>query len=70
MADFLSVKVSWKIAHTEKWLGRGRPGPKRVKQDSEHYRARVSVQRRAKALETFKQQAGWPLLAPTLPGRA
>jgi transposase len=59
VADFLSVKVSWKVEHKEKWLGRGRPGPNRAKQHVEHYRARVSVRRRAKALEAFKQQAGW-----------
>jgi transposase len=59
VADFLSVQVSWQSEPQEKWLGRGRPGPKRVKQHIEHYRARVVVRRRATALATFKEQAGW-----------
>ncbi len=59
VGEFLSAKVSWKIEHQQKWLGRGRPGPNRTKQDIEHYRARVSVRRRPKAIEAFKEQAGW-----------
>jgi len=59
VADFLRVKVTWKLEREEKWLGRGRPGPKRPKQVLEHHRAHVSVQRREKAIETFKQRAGW-----------
>jgi transposase len=59
VADFLSVKVTWKVEREEKWLGRGRPGPKRPKQVMEYHRARVSVRRRGKAMETFKRQAGW-----------
>lgn len=67
VADFLSVKVSWKIEHQQKWLGRGRPGPNRTKQDLKYYRARVSVRRRAKALQAFKQQAGWRPYATNAP---
>jgi transposase len=67
VADFLSVKVSWKIEHTEKWLGRGRPGPNRAKQHLKHYRARVRVRRRAKALAAFKHQAGWRPYATNAP---
>ena len=59
VGEFLSVKVSWKIEHQQKWLGRGRPGPNRSKQDIEYYRARVWVRRRTQAIEAFKQQAGW-----------
>ncbi len=59
VGEFLSAKVSWKIEHQQKWLGRGRPGPNRTKQDIEHYRARVLVRRRPKAIEAFKEQAGW-----------
>lgn len=67
VADFLSVKVSWKIEHQQKWLGRGRPGPNRAKQYLEHYRARVWVRRRTKAIEAFKQQAGWRPYATNAP---
>lgn len=58
-ADFLHVKVTWKIERETKWLGRGRPGPQRPQQVIEHHRARVSVRRRAKAIEVFERQAGW-----------
>jgi transposase len=59
VAEFLSVKVSWKVIHQQKWLGRGRPGPKRTRQTIEQYRARVWVRRRPKAIAAFTQQAGW-----------
>jgi transposase len=59
VADFLRVKVSWKIEHRQKWLGRGRPGPNRTKQDLTYYRARVAVHRRTQAIAAFKEQAGW-----------
>ncbi len=59
VADFLSVQVRWAIEREEKGLGRGRPGPKRPKQVSEHHRAHLSVRRRAKAIEAFKRHAGW-----------
>ncbi len=59
VTDFLSVKVTWKVERAEKWLGRGRPGPKRPKQVIEQHHARVSVRRRMKALEAFERQAGW-----------
>lgn len=59
VVDFLQVQVTWKLEREEKWVGRGRPGPKRPKQVIEHHRAHVSVQRREKALEAFKQRAGW-----------
>ena len=67
VAEFLSVKVSWKIEHQQKWLGRGRPGPNRAKHDLKYYRARVSVRRRTQALEAFKEQAGWRPYATNAP---
>jgi transposase len=59
VADFLSGQVSGQSEPQEKWLGRGRPGPQRVKQHIEHYRARVVGRRRATARAAFKEQAGW-----------
>jgi transposase len=58
-ADCLCVQVSWQREHHQKWLGRGRPGPNRTKQDLTYYRARVSVHRRTQALAACKEQAGW-----------
>jgi transposase len=67
VAACLSVKVSWKIEYQEKWLGRGRPRPTRAKPHLKHYRARVVVRRRAKALAACKQQAGWRPYATKAP---
>lgn len=59
VAGFLHVKVRWTIEREEKWVGRGRPGPQRPKRVIEHHRAHVTVRRRAKAIEAFRQRAGW-----------
>jgi transposase len=59
VVDFLRVQVSWQREHQQKWLGRGRPGPNRTKQEMTYYRARVSVQRRTQAIEAFKERADW-----------
>lgn len=59
VAEFLSVKVTWKSEQEEKWVGAGRPGPNRQKRVIEHTRVRVSVRRRESAIAKFEQQAGW-----------
>jgi transposase len=59
VGEYLSVEVVWETEREEKWLGPGRPGPKREKQVIEHTRARVVTRRRQKAIAEFEAQAGW-----------
>lgn len=63
VADYLAVSYHEQVERRTQYVGRGRPGPKRVKQSIESHRWSLKTQRRRAGLQRFDRLAGWRLYA-------
>ena len=67
VTDYLSVRVQWREHQIEKFVGPGRPGPRRRKQTFTYQVAHVSSRRKPAPIQAYEDAAGWRAYATNAP---
>jgi len=67
VTDFMSATPRWSVSHLQKYIGAGRPGPKRqMRQVAEHH-LRIDIRYKVQAIKEAEQLAGWRLYGTNAP---
>ena len=67
VTDFMRAAPRWTVSHSQKYVGAGRPGPKRQTRQVEEHRLRIDIRYREPVIQEAEQLAGWRLYGTNAP---
>jgi len=67
VTDFMSATPRWTVSQIQKYVGAGRPGPKRQRRRVEEHHLRIDIRYKVPAINEAEQLAGWRLYGTNAP---